>query len=254
MSEPLSPDLILAPFTPKELEDRHRYEEHVQAWGDAWLQAQAGAFKLGAVADSLTRAYGEATVRRFASEVGVSTALIYERADTFRKISAGGGEIRPRLSYTHHQLAYRTPDPKSWLDRAEDEGLSTRQMEAEIRGKPYTPFEPGPFPLPTYEKSRRLESWLEHLRALPCLRCERRGMTEASHFKGVYSDKTGERETRRGVVGMWVALPLCSGCHRTDRDSLHNVSEAKFLEQFGGYEWAQAWVLAELVSWLERQE
>lgn len=251
----LVPTAIIAPFEPSQHDDQYVWEEHVNEWQKAATEVQAGLFKLGAIAASLTTRYGERDVQRFAHEVGVSTALIYERASTYKQINTKRVTIHPVLPYTHHKLAAATDRPDYWLNRAEDERWSSRQLDAAIKGEAYTPLEPEPYPLPTPEVSKRLENWKSHVRAQPCLVCGIRGSTEYAHFKALVNVKTGELEGRRHGLSDWLGLPLCGRHHQRNDNSIHQLGEEEFFNRnFGGFDRLMGIYTRTLLEWVARWE
>ncbi|MCL6437233.1 MAG: hypothetical protein K6T51_01370 [Rubrobacteraceae bacterium] len=107
------------------------WEEHVSAWLEVEESMQNHLWALAAIAASVTTRYGEKAIPKFASEVGYSTRRIYELASTYR-----AWQYRERsqgLSFQHHAVAARAEDPEAAIERAEVEGLSTRELAAEVR-------------------------------------------------------------------------------------------------------------------------
>lgn len=70
------------------------------------------------------------------------------------------------------------------------------------------------------------------LKEHPCARCGDRGV-EVAHLNGLPSPKTGLPLPRRKGIAYAYAIPLCPECHRTGRDSIHEVGEAAFFQAFG---------------------
>jgi hypothetical protein len=246
---------------PTGMSNADAWERYANDWRQVHTSAVAHMFMLGAIADSVTRRYGESEVREFASQVKCSTSLIYERASTYRMWR--GKTIDPEADYHMHKQAGRMArltgkDPEEVLADFEDRKLSTRQAEAEIKavqGKTLDPYIPEPYPLPTPRVHKRLESWKEHVRAQPCLVCGAKGNVETAHFRGLVNPKTGELGTRRHGLSDYLVLPLCESDHRTGPEALHVVGEAQFLQKhFGGLDIVMGLWATILLSWLERWE
>ena len=71
-------------------------------------------------------------VKDISSETGLSPALIREMMRTFNVFSDESTRV-PELSFYHHRLASKTPDPHAWIAMAADNHWSTRQMSDEIK-------------------------------------------------------------------------------------------------------------------------
>lgn len=107
------------------------YEDHVNSWLDVDRDMQDCYWKLAAVAASLVSKYGEDVMGKFGSDVGSSKRRIQEYARTYRE-----WEKRERsriLSFHHHTLAIKADDPQKAIEAAEDEQLSTRELEAFVK-------------------------------------------------------------------------------------------------------------------------
>jgi hypothetical protein len=89
---------------------------------------------LAAVCASVTSRYGEESIPKFASEIGYSSRRVYDLSSTY-----GAWQFRTRsesLSFHHHQVAAKARDPQAVIEKAEDEELSTRQLQRVIDGTP----------------------------------------------------------------------------------------------------------------------
>lgn len=122
------------------------YEEHVSTWVDVDRSMQGHLWMLGAVASSLKGKYGEEALGKFASDVGSSRSRVYEFAQTYDAWEKS--DRSDFLSFRHHTLAARSADPPKALQVAEDEQLSTRELETFVktgeipeRGKPKPKYE-----------------------------------------------------------------------------------------------------------------
>jgi hypothetical protein len=71
-------------------------------------------------------------VKDISSETGLSPALIREMIRTFTAFPDESTRVL-ELSFYHHRLASKTPDPVYWINLAADNGWSTRQMSDEIK-------------------------------------------------------------------------------------------------------------------------
>lgn len=70
--------------------------------------------------------------RQVSSELGCSPAQVRELYRTFCAFPDPASRAAD-LSFRHHQIAARTADPSGWLDRAAQNGWSTRQMERAVK-------------------------------------------------------------------------------------------------------------------------
>lgn len=78
-------------------------------------------------------------------------------------------------------------------------------------------------------KAKRYFDWLSRR---PCVRCGSYGV-EVAHVRAFRSPKTDDLLPRRTGIAKVAALPLCPSCHRTGRDSIHEVGEARFEDDLG---------------------
>lgn len=115
------------------------YEEQVSEWAEGSGQAILGNMRCARAAANVARRYGEASLTAFAGDVGRSKSTVYQYARVWRvfgpKLEAGGewsGDSTrlESLTMSHLVRAVSAPDPVAAAEEAEDEGLSTRQMEA----------------------------------------------------------------------------------------------------------------------------
>lgn len=107
------------------------YEEHVDAFQGIDKSVDARLWALAAVAASLKTKYNEQTIQKFAHEVRHSAVYIYELATTYRKFeNSTRVEI---LSFTHHRIAARAKDPQKAINAANDDEMSTRELEKWIK-------------------------------------------------------------------------------------------------------------------------
>lgn len=107
------------------------FEEHVTAFEGIDKSIDARKWALAAIAASVKTKYNDKTMEKFAHEVRHSTAYIYELAITYRKFeNSPRGEI---LSFTHHRIAAHSKNPIKAIKAAEDEEMSTRELEQWIK-------------------------------------------------------------------------------------------------------------------------
>lgn len=66
-------------------------------------------------------------IKVISAETGMSPAMIREMIRTFTAFSTEGTRV-PDVSFYHHRLASKTPDPQYWIGQAADNEWSTRQM------------------------------------------------------------------------------------------------------------------------------
>ena len=220
-------------FEPQSTSEADRWEEHVSYWRAYWTNMQDRLWLLASIAASVEANYGESNVKRFAYEVQCSSTWVYRLARLHRTWR----NLRPSqvLSVSHHLEAMEAPDPQAAIERAELENLSTRQLRAEIKGEVYTPHESDEHGTdPGGELSTRLQHWYGFIKARPCLRCGTTEQIEAAHVRGFVNVQTGAllRRSHKGLAA-WCCLPICSSCHRTAPDSLHNVGEEAFIAELG---------------------
>lgn len=115
------------------------WEDHVSAWAQVEGEMQDRLWMLAAVAASLTTVYGDQSVGAFASEVGCSARRVYDYAATHK---AWQSRRRSQiLSFGHHTIAARAEEPEVAIERAEIEGLSTRELARDVSGKEPEPME-----------------------------------------------------------------------------------------------------------------
>jgi hypothetical protein len=77
------------------------------------------------------------------------------------------------------------------------------------------------------EIGERDQAYLSLVRQCCCVKCGMDPAGEAAHVRqqsGVHNKHGG---TGKKPADRW-ALPLCGGCHRIDRDALHNIGENLF--------------------------
>ena len=227
------PATDLPVFQPQSGDDADIFDEHVSYWRAHWDDMQDRLWHLAAIAASLESRYGESTVKRFAYEVQCSSSWIYQLARTYRVWQ--DKQRSQILSFSYHAIAAEASDPVAAIERAELENLSTRQLRAEIKGEVYTPHESDEHGTdPGGELSTRLQHWYGFIKARPCLRCGTTEQIEAAHVRGFVNVQTGAllRRSHKGLAA-WCCLPICSSCHRTAPDSLHNVGEEAFIAELG---------------------
>lgn len=103
------------------------YEEHVSTWLAVDESVQGHYWMLGAIAASLTKKYGDDVNGKFGGDVGSSGRRIREYAQTYTVWQ--NGDRSPFLTFKHHTLAARSENPQAALDFAQQEELSTRELE-----------------------------------------------------------------------------------------------------------------------------
>lgn len=103
------------------------YEEHVSSWLEVDTSLQGHYWALGAIAASLKNKYGEDALAKFGSDVRSSRRRLYEYAQTYETWEKC--ERSHSLSFHHHTIASRAEDPQLALKVAEDEDMSTRELE-----------------------------------------------------------------------------------------------------------------------------
>lgn len=238
------------------------WEEHVEAWREIQESVTEHFWALGAIGDSLARNYGDGDIKRFAQEVGLSQKRIYKLVSTYR--GWRGKQRSQMLSFTHHEEALRAPDPVEAIEKAEEEGWSSRQLARWVderagrapREYPEDPDPPKSIVVP--QSGSELNAWISRIRSRPCMvrhltgdgsGCS--GSVEFAHLEAIPSRNHQGYIGRRDGLGMWPGVPLCAGHHRTRRDSVHELGEPQFVEKhLGGYKRAFGWILGELVGFI----
>ena len=74
--------------------------------------------------------------------------------------------------------------------------------------------------------------YLNWLAQQPCAACQA-WPVEVAHVSGPISKKTGLTMPRRKGEAFYYAIPLCPGCHRHGKRSIHEVGERAFFESLG---------------------
>ena len=100
----------------------HTWDEHVKAWKSITKEIEDRQWQLGAIADSLTRIYGDNSIERFASEVRCKAKTVWQYAQVYQQFK--NSERSENLSWSHHLIASYSADPASALTEAEDKKLS----------------------------------------------------------------------------------------------------------------------------------
>ena len=109
----------------------HSFDEHVQCWQKVDEEAEECLWRQASIAASLVTKYEEKTVARFAHEVRKSARRVREVAQTYRAFQ--NGERSPILSFHHHTVAAHADDPVEAIKVAEDNELSTRELDRYIQ-------------------------------------------------------------------------------------------------------------------------
>ena len=107
------------------------YEDHVNTWLEVDRSVQGHYWMLGAVAASLVKKYGEDVMGKFGSDVGASKQRIWRYARTYRDWE--NFQRSNILSFHHHTVAARADEPEKAIGIAEDEQLSTRELDAFVK-------------------------------------------------------------------------------------------------------------------------
>src|SRR5215217_6284654 len=106
-------------------------EEHVETWRLLNDSIEGHKWQMSAIAESLYQRFGTDAIREFAGLAGTSERRVEEYAKTYREWK--GRERSRILSFHHHTIAARSPDPEAAIQVAEDEHLSTRELERYIQ-------------------------------------------------------------------------------------------------------------------------
>jgi len=100
---------------------------HAQAWQDAERDATEARWKQAAVAFSLVTHFGDGSVEKFASEIGVSPRRLWEYRAAYALVQNCGRSHN--LDFTHYVIATSSPDPAGYIERAAEESLSTKALK-----------------------------------------------------------------------------------------------------------------------------
>lgn len=103
------------------------YEDHVAAWRQTAQELGERQWMLGAIAASVETKYGDGRMRKFVDDVKVPKSTLYEYAQVYKL--AQKSERSEFLTWTHYKIAAYASDPDRLLREAEDEQLSTREMQ-----------------------------------------------------------------------------------------------------------------------------
>ena len=137
-------ELQRIPIEPEIVEDKPSWEECISEWTDAGWRVFAGQLRQARAAAAVQRHYGLSSIEKFAQEVGTSKSTIYDYArawNTYGHLYEVSGRLENSglLSISHLIEASYAPDPIEMLERAEDEGLSSRQIKRERSESHNTP-------------------------------------------------------------------------------------------------------------------
>lgn len=123
-----SDELVLESIITKELPG---VEELVQIFANYKEQEEASKWEQAAALVILYTGL-KMKIKDISSETGLSPAMIREMIRTFSAFHDEGTRVL-ELSFYHHRLASKTPDPVYWINTAADKGWSTRQMNDAIK-------------------------------------------------------------------------------------------------------------------------
>lgn len=104
-------------------------EELIQAYITLEEQERDCKWTKGQLLDAMLNAGAKA--KWIAAQVGTSAAQIRELVKVYRAFPEEGMRI-PELSWYHHRVAANTDDPATWIEKAAEEQLSTRQLRKAI--------------------------------------------------------------------------------------------------------------------------
>ena len=100
---------------------------HAQAWQDAESDVTEARWKQAAIAYSLVTHYGEGSVEKFASEIGISPRTVWAYRAAYALVQKCGRT--QNLDFTHYVIASSAPDPAGYIERAAEESLSTKALK-----------------------------------------------------------------------------------------------------------------------------
>lgn len=111
--------------------DSSSFDEHVEVWRTVDESMQNHLWMLAAIAASLVKRYGEDSAGRFASEIGRSTRTVRRFAHTYHEWEKRSALTV--LSFQHHTIAARDPEPEEVIAMAHDNEWSTRELEVAVK-------------------------------------------------------------------------------------------------------------------------
>jgi hypothetical protein len=123
------------------VEDVPSWEELVGEFAEGRRYEMHGQLRQARAAASVVTHYGRQSIKAFAFEVGKSPSWVYDLArvwHVYGHIFEDGDELSSRLEtlgISHLVKSLSAPDPVALAERAHDEGMTTRQVEEEARGK-----------------------------------------------------------------------------------------------------------------------
>lgn len=182
------------------------WDDHTRAWRAVTQEIEDRQWLLGAIADSLTRSYGEQSIERFAHEVKCKPQTVWQYAYVYQRFR--NYERSENLSWSHHLIASYSDDPASALTEAENKKLTVSGLRLIVKRE-------------TERKRLQEKSIIDELRAL--------GKYRAILFKAIvidppwpYSDQGSRVSTNNHYDSLSVetlaALPVGDlaardGCH-----------------------------------------
>jgi hypothetical protein len=100
-------------------------------------------------------------------------------------------------------------------------------------------------------RPKKIQPWYDFIGAQKCMSCQSFSNIERAHISIFPSLKLGGLHTLHNShhdIQAYSCIPLCSRCHRTNKEALHNSSEAKWLEENieGGIAWIAGWIALNL--------
>lgn len=134
-----------------------------QAWQTLDAQIDIDVWAQASIAAVITPVWGKETVESFAGQVEKSRAYIYKIAKTYKYYAVDKKSPRvDKLTFKHHTLALRHPDPYSALLEAREKGMSTVRFEEWVINEANTGKVSGRSALSEIKLSE-LRAFLEHV-------------------------------------------------------------------------------------------
>src|SRR5262249_46922644 len=109
------------------------WDDHVSAWKSISREIEDRQWMLGAIADSLSRNYGESSIERFSREVGSKPQTVWQYAQVYQRFK--NYERSENLSWSHHLVATYSDDPAAALEEAEEKNLSVEGLRIVVRSE-----------------------------------------------------------------------------------------------------------------------
>jgi len=124
--------LAKAPDDVTENDPTKSWEELVSAWTTVVELEGAAQWKLGDIANEVTRTFGKSAIESFASSVGEKPATVKQYAWVSRAFPKSS-DRQTGLTYSHYRAAVKTESPMEWIEEAVKNAWTVAQLVEEIK-------------------------------------------------------------------------------------------------------------------------